>query len=62
VKVGDVVHSPAGWGLVESIDWVLAERVRVTVELPDGHEELRDFYRDELEVAIPAVVEDDDDA
>ena len=62
MKVGDVVFTPAGdQALIEQIDEYRDGLVAlVTVEFIDGREELRKFYLDELEVAIPAYVDGDD--
>jgi hypothetical protein len=59
MRRGQLVHSPAGWALVEQLVWVPHDDgstcfVVVTVEQPDGTDEERPriFRRDELEPAV----------
>jgi hypothetical protein len=61
MRRGQLVHSPAGWALIEQLVWVPYEGgaqcfVVVTVEQPDGTDEERPrvFRRDELEPAVVA--------
>jgi hypothetical protein len=69
VKRGDLVHTPAGWAVVDAIEHVchddplgrpaIVSYAVVTVERPDGTDDPRPrVYRlDELELAAPELAD-----